>query len=129
MRHPPDGNVDGAASDRDGSEKLAGLWVDMKMGRLTCRRSTATWWPRDQDLQVLVGLVFPAQREKPQEPTEHVGPGISGSAGHVQDRVRVLRLGLECPDGLAGGDGQQFNLAAAGLSPDLRPSPKGDPLA
>jgi len=30
----------------------------------------------------------------------------AGSAGHVQDRVRVLRLGLQGPDGLTGRDGQ-----------------------
>jgi hypothetical protein len=29
---------------------------------------------------------------------------ICGSAGHVQDRVRVLRLGLQDPDGFTGGD-------------------------
>jgi len=39
----------------------------------------------------------------------------SGSTGHVQDRVRVLRLGLYEPDGLAGGDGQQLHLAMSGL--------------
>jgi len=39
----------------------------------------------------------------------------SGSTGHVQDRVRVLRLDLYEPDGLAGGDGQQLHLAMSGL--------------
>ena len=40
---------------------------------------------------------------------------ICGSARHVQDCVRVLWLGLQGPDGLTGGDGQQIHLATSGL--------------
>jgi hypothetical protein len=37
------------------------------------------------------------------------------TTGHVQDRIRVLRLGLQGPDGLTCWDSQRIHFATSGL--------------
>jgi len=80
-----------------------------------------------QHLNAVGELLHQRRRALPlrvQLPTRQA-PRLCGSAGHVQDRVRLFRLVLQYPEGLTGGDNQQIHFATSSFLLDLIHHGKG----